>query len=203
MMAASSAGLEGIVGRTARARSQHRRCGAPGNGFFNTSTSLFILNLCVLGIACGDSGTITGGNGPGGSNPGGSNSGAGTPGGNNSGAGTPGGGGAGGGGAPSVGGQGQGGAQAICDEAVADIEAKFERCGIKTGGDDDGGGGNFGGGNFGGGGVGGGGQVECTDKNAVLAACVRDCIEAAPCGALDGSDKQAESDYADCVGGCL
>jgi hypothetical protein len=165
-------------------------------------TSLW-LSVAVFGalVACGDSGTV------GGSNAGGSNAGASNAGGSNEGAGNQGAANAGGtnAGGSNAGGDNAGGAspQEICEEYAADIIAKVEKCDLQApvGGGNEGGG-SFGGGEVGGGGVGGGTSVECDEKDAKAIVCYGDCFLAAPCAALDGTDKKAEQDYLDCVGGC-
>jgi len=72
-----------------------------------------------------------------------------------------------------------------CDAAADEITAKFEECGITvSGGDGDGSGG------------------ECTEEAAAAATCLADCVTAAPCEALDGTDVDAALDYGTCVLDC-
>lgn len=45
-------------------------------------------------------------------------------------------------------------------------------------------------------------DVDCNDALAADYQCLADCADNAPCGALDGTDTDAEQDYADCRDGC-
>ncbi len=160
----------------------------------------FMLNRCSMVLviatsvlACGDSGT--GGSGAGGANPGGSNAGASNPGGSNAGGSNAGGSNAGG---ANVGGDGSGGGTP-CDEPLAELLAKIEKCPTMPVGGGNVGGGNVGGGSFGGGNEGGGKPFDCTPDTLALLECVNDCYQAATCAAIDGSDPKAQSVFSDCL----
>lgn len=73
-----------------------------------------------------------------------------------------------------------------CDKASDRVTAKYEECGmtVDTTGDT-------------------GAEIECTDELAAQSTCVADCVEAADCAALDGSDVDAMTAYAECLGGCV
>lgn len=142
-----------------------------------SSSSLAWLVGAVLSglVACGDSGNV------GGENAGGSNVGAAN---------------AGGGGASAGGGGANAGGQSTeeaCEELVGAVDAKFESCGFKEG---------VGGGAVGGGGVGGAATFECTEDDVATLECMKPCFEAAPCSALDGSDKKEQEALNDCIGAC-
>ena len=47
-----------------------------------------------------------------------------------------------------------------------------------------------------------GAEAECTDAAAALAECYTPCLEAAPCGAFDGSDTDGALAYVECIGKC-
>jgi hypothetical protein len=142
--------------------------------------------VLVAFAACGDS-EQTGGSNTGGSNTGAANAGAGGAGGANTGA-------SGGGGAN----EGGASTEEACEAAIADILAKVDRCDIEPMG-----GGAVGGGSFGGGNAGGGNSTaECTKEDLPTIECARDCYVAAPCGALDGTDEEAQADFTDCIVAC-
>lgn len=73
-----------------------------------------------------------------------------------------------------------------CEKAGDRITAKYEECGIDVGED-----------------TGGGEEVECTKEEEEAAICTADCVEAADCAALDGSDTDLALEYVDCLTGCI
>ncbi len=100
-------------------------------------------------------------------------------------------GGAGGAGANGGGGAGPGGGSGDACEELGEIA--LAKCGECPDACDAGGGGA-------GGGTGGtGGAGEC---DVALATCITPCIESASCGALDGTDADAQADYLDCIVAC-
>lgn len=72
-----------------------------------------------------------------------------------------------------------------CEEAGDRITAAYEACGFEISDEDaeD-------------------AESECSDKDGELAQCTADCVEAADCGALDGSDTDAALSYGECVLAC-
>jgi hypothetical protein len=93
------------------------------------------------------------------------------------------------GGAPTNGGQGGAGPSA-CETAQMEQNAKYAECGVDIGTPGTGGGG------------GGPAQAECTASLGAVATCYKDCVLAASCGALDGSDQEAAAAFGGCTTDC-
>ncbi|MEZ4430021.1 MAG: hypothetical protein R3A51_20270 [Nannocystaceae bacterium] len=72
----------------------------------------------------------------------------------------------------------------LCEMAIDRIIAKYESCGIDVSDTD------------------GGGAGECSEEAGLNAQCVAACVEAASCGAFDGSDLDASAIFGDCVTAC-
>jgi hypothetical protein len=72
-----------------------------------------------------------------------------------------------------------------CEKASDTVTAKYEDCGIEVADSDE------------------ESDVECTDELGTQSICVADCIDAADCTALDGTDSDAALELATCYTDCV
>lgn len=76
-----------------------------------------------------------------------------------------------------------------CDKAGDTITAKYEECGVEVEEGEE------------------GEEAECDDKAAATAECTADCVDAADCGVIDGSNTDFTSaewtDYSACLTDCV